>query len=472
MIGEERSRSNKFERLSSGRSALPTRSDRSEPKGAPASATSAKPSSTDRKSVGERTRKSSGFGSPPPVKPSSRKPSGTVPPSPPVPAQATPRRPSSARTESPAKTPACSSTSANTGTVLRHEIIEAQNAQLQRRVKMLEQELEARTHVVFAAEGVLLDLRPLLESVCATDLDEHLESRMIATQHVARLKQACQASLATLASELKRAASIAPRSPSPPARPAPGSGSAGKAALGDAELHEIEQQAAQLAPALVRVSAALRVEALPSMRAMAPAAKQQLLADVADAAQASEDFAAVLLRRVAASADARRPAATGRSCAQRARRARASAAAQDVRAPWQAYPDSDAHALSRKMEGQLRSALNAAAERGGATEAHVSRALADVEQLLQRHAAEGRKEAAECAMSLTRLLHAASGVNDRPSEASVKQLVVAARLYAPALESGIQLLGADDFVSVVEHRDAQSRVARLKAELSQLWTSG
>lgn len=73
-------------------------------------------------------------------------------------------------------------------------------------------------HVAFAAEGVLLDLKPQLEAVCATELDDSMESRMLATQHLTRLQQACQGSLATLTSALKRAASSTPRSPSPPAR--------------------------------------------------------------------------------------------------------------------------------------------------------------------------------------------------------------------------------------------------------------
>lgn len=42
-------------------------------------------------------------------------------------------------------------------------------------------------------------------------------------------------------------------------------------------LRDIEQQLAEVAPALARVSAALRIEALPAMRAMAPQAKQDLL---------------------------------------------------------------------------------------------------------------------------------------------------------------------------------------------------
>lgn len=42
-------------------------------------------------------------------------------------------------------------------------------------------------------------------------------------------------------------------------------------------LRDIEQQLAEVAPALARVSAALRIEALPGMRAMAPQAKQDLL---------------------------------------------------------------------------------------------------------------------------------------------------------------------------------------------------
>lgn len=45
----------------------------------------------------------------------------------------------------------------------------------------------------------------------------------------------------------------------------------------DQGLQEAERQAAEVAPALLRVSAALRVEALPCLRAMAPAAKAQLL---------------------------------------------------------------------------------------------------------------------------------------------------------------------------------------------------
>lgn len=150
---------------------------------------------------------------------------------------------------------------------------------------------------------------------------------------------------------------------------------------------------------------------------------RRLQADVADTAQASEDLAAALLRYCAGAGGGPQPHGGGRSRAQLARRARASSAAQDVRAPWRAFPERDGGTMPPEAAAELRAALNAAAERAGETEAHVARAIGDMEQVLARHAAQGGEECAACCVSLTRLLHAARSAADRPSEASVKQLV-------------------------------------------------
>lgn len=147
-------------------------------------------------------------------------------------------------------------------------------------------------------------------------------------------------------------------------------------------------------------------------------------AEVADTAQASQDAAAAVLRHIAASPGAGGPGGGGRSRQALARRARVSAAAaQAPHAPWRAYPAGDGHALPREVEGHLRSALNAAAERAAATEAHVMLAAADVDRALAQRGAAGSAEAVECAAALTRLLNVAHDVTDRPSEASIKQLV-------------------------------------------------
>lgn len=76
--------------------------------------------------------------------------------------------------------------------------------------------LQARLQVAFSAEAVLLDLKPHLESVCNTHVEDSLECRMLATSDVHRLKQACKASLGALNSSIRQAARAAEAPPPPP----------------------------------------------------------------------------------------------------------------------------------------------------------------------------------------------------------------------------------------------------------------
>lgn len=153
----------------------------------------------------------------------------------------------------------------------------------------------------------------------------------------------------------------------------------------------------------------------------------EVQAEVADTAQASQDAAAAMLRHVANPPGPCGPGGPGRSRQELARRARVSgaAAAVEARVPWRAYPDTAGHELPKEVEGPLRSALNAAAERAAATEAHVQQLVSTVEQSLAKDGMECSREAAECVAALTRLLHATSDATEMPSEASVKQLVSA-----------------------------------------------